>query len=300
MQRFEHRFSAMGGPCRFVLDHADEAHSLSAIAAAESAVRRLEQKYSRYLDDSITSRINRAAGSGEAIAIDPETAGLLRYADTLWQQSDGLFDLTAGILRRAWNFKSGQLPSQAQLEELLPLIAWEQVHWDDGSIRLPKSGMEIDFGGFVKEYASDCAATILQSHNIEHGLVDLAGDLAALGKQAHGQAWQIGIRHPRQGRNAIAMVSLPTGGLASSGDYERCIEIDGQHYSHILNPKTGWPVRSLAAVSVIADQCLVAGSAATIGMLKPRDQGLVWLEELGLAWLAIDTDLKCHGSIKLL
>ncbi|MCZ6829184.1 MAG: FAD:protein FMN transferase [Gammaproteobacteria bacterium] len=289
----------MGGPCRFLLDHADEGHSLAAIAAAESEVRRLEQKYSRYLDDSITSQINRAAGTSDIVAIDSETAGLLSYADTLWQQSAGLFDLTAGVLRQAWNFKSGKLPSQAQLDELLPLIAWEQVRWDRDSICLPVTGMEIDFGGCVKEYASDSAAAILRSHAIEHGLVNLAGDIAVIGKQADGQAWQISIRHPRHDSHAIALVSLPAGGLASSGDYERCIEIDGQRYSHILNPETGWPVDGLAAVSVIADQCLVAGSTATIGMLKPRDQALSWLEELGLAWLAIDADLQCHGTIKL-
>ena len=289
----------MGGACRFLVDHVDEVQALAAIAAAESEVRRLQQKYSRYLEDSVTSRINRAAGSGQATAIDAETAALLQYANTLWQQSNGLFDLTAGILRRAWNFKSGCLPSQAQLDELLPLIAWEQVRWEPDSIYLPMAHMEIDFGGYVKEYASDCAATTLRSHAIKHGLIDMAGDMAVIGRQADGQAWQIGIRHPRHNSNAIAMVSLPAGGLASSGDYERCIEINGRRFSHILNPATGWPIDGLCAVSVIADQCLVAGSAATIGMLKPRDQALEWLAHLGLAWLAVDADQQCHGTISI-
>ena len=289
----------MGGACRFLVDHVDEVQALAAIAAAESEVRRLQQKYSRYLEDSVTSRINRAAGCGQATAIDAETAALLQYANTLWQQSNGLFDLTAGILRRAWNFKSGCLPSQTQLDELLPLIAWEQVRWEPDSIYLPMAHMEIDFGGYVKEYASDCAATTLRSHAIKHGLIDMAGDMAVIGRQADGDAWQIGIRHPRHDSNAIATVSLPAGGLASSGDYERCIEINGRRFSHILNPATGWPIDGLCAVSVIADQCLVAGSAATIGMLKPRDQALDWLAHLGLAWLAVDADQQCHGTISI-
>jgi thiamine biosynthesis lipoprotein len=289
----------MGGACRFLLDHDDEVQALAAISAAESEVKRLEQKYSRYLPHSLTSRINSAAGSGELVAIDPETASLLQYAHTLWQQSDGLFDLTAGVLRRAWNFKSGHIPSQSQLDELLPLIAWEQVHWDPESIELPILNMEVDFGGCVKEYASDCAANTLRSHAIAHALVDMAGDMAVIGQQANGEAWQIGIRHPRHHSNAIAMVSLPEGGLASSGDYERCIEINGRRYSHILNPATGWPVDGLCAVSIIADQCLVAGSAATISMLKPRDQALDWLAQLGLPWLAVDTAQQCHGTISI-
>ncbi len=297
MQRFEHRFSAMGGPARFVLDHEDETVALAAIKAAEAEVRRLEQKYSRFSDASLTSAVNRAAGSAIPTPIDAETAGLLGYAETLWQQSNGLFDVTAGILRRVWNFSSGEIPAQAQLDALLPLIAWPSVVWDDESIVLPKKGMEIDFGGFVKEYACDAVAGVLRCHGFEHALVDLAGDLAALGTQGGGEAWQIGIRHPREQENAVALVSLPGGGLASSGDYERCIQIGEQRYGHILNPTTGWPAQGLAAVTVIAEQCLVAGSAATIAMLKPRDDALRWLADLGVPWLAIDTDMVCHGTI---
>ena len=100
MRHFDHRFRAMGGPCRLRFDCADEAAAARAIAAAEAEVGRLEQKYSRYLPDSLTSTINRAAGGHQPVPIDTETAALLGYADTLWQQSQGLFDLTAGVLRR--------------------------------------------------------------------------------------------------------------------------------------------------------------------------------------------------------
>jgi thiamine biosynthesis lipoprotein len=95
----------------------------------------------------------------------------------------------------------------------------------------------------------------------------------------------------------LAGVHLPEGGLASSGDYERCLHIDGKRYGHILHPRTGWPVQGLVAVSVLAEQCLVAGSSATIAMLKPAGEALDWLDNLGLPWLAIDADLNCHGSL---
>ncbi|MEP5763490.1 MAG: FAD:protein FMN transferase [Halieaceae bacterium] len=297
MQRIDHSFNAMGGPCRVRLVHADKSTANDAIRAAETEVRRLEQKYSRYLDDSVTSLINRAAGSGQACAIDSETAGLLGYADTLWQQSDGLFDLTAGILRRAWDFKNKLAPAADELAALLPLIGWDQVLWDEQSITLPRAGMELDFGGCVKEYACDSAAGQLRQHGIEHALVDLAGDMVALGDQGKGQPWSIGIRHPTDKTNAIARISLAAAALASSGDYERCLHIDGQRYGHILNPHTGWPTQGLVAVSVIAEQCLVAGSSATIAMLKPEQEALAWLAELGLPWLGIDAAGQCHGSI---
>ncbi|HEY6131182.1 MAG TPA: FAD:protein FMN transferase, partial [Halioglobus sp.] len=98
--------------------------------------------------------------------------------------------------------------------------------------------------------------------------------------------------------SAVARLLLPEGGLASSGDYERCMEIDGIRYGHILHPRTGWPAQGLGAVSVLAEQCLVAGSSATVAMLKPAAAALEWLASLGLPWLAVDADMVCHGSLR--
>lgn len=291
----DHRFRAMGGPCRLRFDCEDDPLSRIIIAEVEAEVQRLERKYSRYLPDSLTSRINAGAGTCP-VAIDPETASLLGFAHTLWRESGGLFDLTAGVLRRAWDFKTGQLPAQSRIDELLPLVGWDRFEWDDSSASLPLPGMEIDFGGCVKEYATDSAASALTRHGIERGLVDLAGDMAVVGPHSLTAPWRVGINHPRQPGAAIAHIDLGEGGLASSGDYERCLIINKRRYGHILNPATGWPVQGLVAVSVAAPQCLVAGGSATIGMLKPMDQAIAWLEELGLPWLAVDSDLHCHRS----
>ncbi len=114
MQRVEHSFKAMGGPCRLRLELDDAVRAETAIAAAVAEVQRLERKYSRYIEDSLTSQINRAAGTGKPVPLDSETAGLLNYADTVWRESDGLFDLTSGVLRRAWDFKSGPLSRAAR------------------------------------------------------------------------------------------------------------------------------------------------------------------------------------------
>ncbi len=292
----EHHFTAMAGPCRLRL-YGEDQRLAEAAALAEAEVRRLEAKYSRYLEDSLTSRINRAAGSGQPVAIDAETAGLLHYAETAWRESGGLFDLTSGILRRAWDFKAGVLPERSAVEALLPKVGWDKLRWDAGCAELTEAGMELDFGGCVKEYACDSAATALRQAGVEAALVDLAGDMAMFGTPPGESAWDIGIRHPRHHQQAIAHIALAGGALASSGDYARCITLEGKTYGHILNPVTGWPVAGLVAVSVSAGQCLVAGSTATIAMLKPAREALAWLEALGLPWLAVDAALNCHGSI---
>jgi thiamine biosynthesis lipoprotein len=292
-----HRFTAMAGPCELQVYAPDETRAAGACAAGEAEVRRLEAAYSRYRDDSITSRINRSAGDPAGVDVDDETVGLLDFAHTAWQQSDGLFDLTSGALRRAWDFKAQRVPTQAQVEAALAHVGWQRVRWERPRLRL-EAGMELDFGGIVKEYAADRARRVLHDAGARNGCVDLCGDLAIVGPHPDGAPWQVGIRHPRDPASAIAAIELAGGAIASSGDYERYFEAGGRRYCHILNARTGWPSAGPASVSVVAHDCLLAGAASTIAMLKgPRD-GPAWLAELGLAWLCVDAQGRVSGSLR--
>lgn len=287
----------MGGPCELQVYAADEATAAAACAAGEAEVRRLEAAYSRYRDDSITARINRSAGHPAGIDVDAETAGLLDFARTAWEQSDGLFDLTSGALRRAWDFKARRVPAPAEVEAALAHVGWQRVEWRRPRLRLP-AGMELDFGGIVKEYAADRARRVLQDAGVRHGCVELGGDLAIVGPHPDGAAWQVGVRHPRDPEHALAAIELAGGAIASSGDYERFFESGGRRYCHILNPRTGWPAEGLAAVSVVAAECLLAGAASTIAMLKGPTGGPAWLAGLGLAWLCVDAQGRVSGSLR--
>jgi len=297
MEPHSHRFKAMGGPCELRLYAADAASATRYAGAAEAEILRLERLYSRYREDSITTRINRSAGSGRGVEMDEETAALLDYAHTAWAQSEGLFDITSGVLRRAWDFKAQRLPAQAEIEALLPLIGWDKLDWQRPRLLLPRAGMELDFGGYVKEYAADRAAQAARSAGARHGFVELAGDIALVGPHPDGKPWQIGVRHPRAPDLPMATIPLAAGAIASSGDYERYFEHDGVRYCHVLNPRTGWPVQGLAAVSVVAEQCLVAGTASTIAMLKGAKDGPAWLEGLGLRYLFMDARGRLSGTL---
>jgi thiamine biosynthesis lipoprotein len=282
-------FQAMGSTCRLRVagPAARRPGALRALAAAEAEVRRIEHRYSRYREDSVVSRINAAAGSPARIALDEETAALLRFADQLHQASDGLFDISSGVLRRVWDFKAGRRPQEQALAEVLPLIDWAAAEFDGASIRLPRAGMELDFGGFGKEYAADRAAGVLREAGLEHGYVNLGGDLRLLGPMPDGRPWRLGIAHPRQPGAVITGVEMVGGGLATSGDYERYFEQDGQRYCHILNPRTGWPVAHWQSISVLAPACLAAGALSTVAMLK-GPQAPAFLNAQGVAWIAID------------
>ena len=296
MQLFTHTFHAMGTRCETQLYAASAGHAARAAAAVQADVERLEAQYSRYRETSLLSRINRVARSGGSIDVDAETAHLLDYAATCYAESNGLFDITSGVLRRAWDFKSGIVPERASVEALLQHVGWHRLRWRAPVLEFPRPGIELDFGGIVKEYAADRAATLCREHGIVHALINLGGDIRIAGPHPDGSPWRIAIRDPRQADGVLRHVELSAGALASSGDYERCIEIGGVRHGHILNPRTGWPVRHLAAVSVAADYCVIAGSAATIGMLLERE-GPEWLRELGLPHVWVDVEGRSGGSL---
>lgn len=278
----------MGTACTLRLPASPPRAVARAAEAAMAEVARLERKYSRYRDDSLLAEINRVAAAGGEVAVDEETVGLIDYAFACHLQSGGLFDITSGVLRRAWDFRLARCPQPGEIERLLPLVGLQKVVWRAPVLRFPQAGMEIDFGGIVKEYAADRAAAACRAAGLSHGLVDLGGDIAVIGPLPDGTAWQIGSRDPRRPDEAMAVLRLEAGGLASSGDYARFVEIDGVRYSHILDPRTGWPVRGLAAVTVAAESCLVAGSLSTIAMLK-QDGGPPWLRGLGVQAVWMDS-----------
>jgi len=295
MRLFRQTFRAMAGEHELQLAHHDIAVARRAAAAAIADVKRIEAKYSRYLADSVTSRINAAAGR-DAVAIDTETAALLRYAEQCFALSEGLFDITSGVLRRVWDFKADRprLPTASELASVVQLVGWPRVEWADNAIRLPQAGMEIDFGGIGKEYAADRVATICLEHGLRHGLVNLSGDVRAIGPQPDGSPWRVGIRHPRAQGAAIAGFDLAAGALATSGDYERYFDVAGTRYCHILNPATGMPVAHWQSVSVVSPLCVVAGSCATIAMLL-EDKGAAFLDAQGVQWLGVAADGSLAG-----
>ena len=289
-------FRAMASEHELQLWSDDKARAGRAAEAAVADVQRIEAKYSRYRADSLTTRINLAAG-GDPIAIDPETAALLSYADRCHELSEGRFDITSGVLRRVWDFRRSppRLPNRAELSSASALVGWNRVEWDDRAIRLPAAGMEIDFGGIGKEYAADRIATVCMEHGMRHGLVNLGGDVRAIGPQPDGTPWRVGIRHPRREGAAIATFLLTTEAVATSGDYERFFEIDGTRYCHILDARTGLPVAHWQSISVVSPLCVVAGSCATIAMLLEGDAEN-FIREQGLPYIAVDATGNVRGA----
>jgi thiamine biosynthesis lipoprotein len=290
---------AMGSPCALHL-YAEGPERLEALVAhCRAEIERLEAKYSRYRDDSLVSRVNASAGDPAGIEVDDETAALLDYADTAHRQSRGLFDITSGALRRAWDFRSGRLPARETVDALRARVGWQRVRWQRPRFVLPTQGMEIDFGGVVKEYAADRIAELCRERGARHGLIDLGGDLAVVGPHPDGRPWRVGIRDPRERSRPLTSVAVYAGGVATSGDYERCMVIDGVTYGHLLDPRTGWPVRGPISVTVLAPHCLIAGTTSTVAMLSGEAGARAWLDAVGLPNVRVDRSGRVHADWEL-
>jgi thiamine biosynthesis lipoprotein len=197
VETYQFNFQAMGCPCELRLAAADRslANEVAVICTSES--QRFESKYSRYLTDSVTSQVNNASGL-HPVTIDPEVAAILDYSGVCYVQSEGLFDITSGVLRQLWNKNMRRLPTDSELEFYLDKVGWKKVEISANEVFLPIKGMQLDFGGVVKEYVADVLAAKARSMGIEHGLINLGGDICIIGPQPDGTPWSIGITHPTE------------------------------------------------------------------------------------------------------
>jgi len=262
------RFEAMASPCEVLVDHPDRRLAQKALELAEQETRRIEQKFSRYREDNIVHRINNSNGS--CINVDAETAGLLDYSQQCYELSDGLFDVTSGVLRQVWKFNGGDsIPDAKSVERVVKHVGWSQLVWRKPELIL-QPGMEIDFGGVGKEYAVDRSALLISALKVKSVLVNYGGDLFALGARQNGKPWEVGMQGPEADTvHMIGKIELFRGGVATSGDLHRFLLKDGIRYSHILNPKTGWPVENaFRQVTVLGSSCMEAGMLATFALLQ--------------------------------
>jgi thiamine biosynthesis lipoprotein len=274
----------MASPCEVHVGEAERAIAERVVALAAAEARRIEAKFSRYLRGNIVDAINTA--DGRTVVVDDETARLLDYAARLYELSDGKFDITSGVLRRAWRFDgSDRVPTPEAVAALLAVVGWEKVRWRSPELTLPR-GMEIDFGGIGKEYAVDSAAALVRTVSMRC-LLNFGGDLLALGPQSGDAPWRVGVESVSDVGAVARQIDLSVGALATSGDARRFLLKDGKRYGHVLDPRTGWPVAGAPrSVTVAAASCTEAGMWATLALLQGA-QAEAFLEAQGVQFWAL-------------
>jgi thiamine biosynthesis lipoprotein len=276
-------FTAMASPCELLLPSTEAAAAQDFGALVAQEAWRVEKKFSRYRSDSVTAWIHE--NRGIRIDVDAETASLIDFASQCFDLSGGLFDITSGVLRYAWQFDgSDRIPEADAIGRLLPLVGFDKLQWQSPHLVVP-AGMELDFGGIGKEYAVDRAYELLAARRSAPFLINFGGDLRANRSPAHGP-WHVGIERPDTDRQATMILDLEHGALATSGDSRRYLLKDGVRFGHILDPRSGWPVAGAPrSVTVAASSCTEAGVLSTLALLHGA-AAKEFLEQQGLRyWL---------------
>lgn len=273
-------FRAMGTNCR-VHFAAPPSLADTFIAATLEWVAGFESRYSRFLPDSLISRINQAAGR-DWVEIDRETERLFALCQEAHFLTRGIFDPTSLPLIQLWNWKAqpAVIPDDQAIANALKLVGWRKVKRAPGKIFLPEPGMSVDLGGIGKEYAVDQVAALAVRHGIKSVLVDFGQDVFAFGSPPDGRpAWKIGLENPAQPGQCWTSLAIQNRAVATSGDYFRHFTKDGRRFGHILDVRTGQPVdNGVRAVSVVAPNCTVAGMLSTAAFVLGPDEGLKLIE----------------------
>lgn len=271
------------------------------IDGAVEEIRRIEKLLTTFNESSQTNLINRHAGL-RPVKVDKEVFDLIKRSKKISELTQGAFDITYGSIdKRFWNFDQTitHLPDRQTAKNLVRLINYKNVVLDQNNLTvfLKEKGMRIGFGGIGKGYAAEKAKILLKEMGIESGIVNAAGDLTAWGYQPGGKPWTIGIADPNITRNAFSYLELTNTSIATSGNYEKFVLIDGKKYSHTIDPKTGYPVTGIKSVTIISPNAEIADAMATPVMIMGIQVGIDMINQLnGIECIIIDDANTIHTS----
>jgi FAD:protein FMN transferase len=294
----------MGNAFQFTAVCKNELLATQAIDEAIGEVTRIENLLSTYKPESIVNQINDAAGV-EAINVPKEVFELIQRCIKISNITQGAFDITFGSIDKSlWNFDRSmkQLPSANTIRDSIALVNYKNIILDGlkCSVLLKNKGMRIGFGGIGKGYAAERAKLIMKNLGCHSGVVNAAGDMTAWGNDIDGGTWSVGIADPDDKSKIISTFSLSEKSVATSGDYEKFILIDGIRYSHTINPKTGYPIRGIKSVSIICENAELADALTTPTMILGVENGLSLINQLnGVECIIIDEKNAVYLSNKI-
>jgi thiamine biosynthesis lipoprotein len=296
-QLFRRTEKLMGNRFALGIVGTDSEKALHALELAIQEIKRIESLISTYQENSQTNLINHSAGNSPQ-KVDLEIFQLIERAQKISRLTQGAFDLSYGSIdKRLWNFDRNmtQLPSKSVAEKSVELIDYRNIELDvvNQTVFLSKKGMRIGFGGIGKGYAADRAKQILIDLGFTNGLVNASGDMCAWGLQETGVPWNVGIAHPDKSNEIFADFNLTNSAVATSGNYEKFVWIDGVKYSHTIHPKTGFPIRGIKSVTVFAPFAELADVLTTPIAVMGVEVALDFLNQLqGIACVIIDDHNK--------
>ncbi|MCD2258979.1 FAD:protein FMN transferase [Psychroserpens sp. XSD401] len=246
-------------------------------------ITRIEKLISSWDIKSQTSEINRNAGL-KPVVVDKELFDLIQRSLSISKLTDGAFDISYASMDKIWKFDGSmkQMPSKTDIKASVEKVGYENVvlNSDNSSVFLKEKGMKIGFGAIGKGYAADKAKSLLKSKGVASGIINASGDMNTWGKQVSGDEWNVAITNPLDKAKAYALLPISNGAVVTSGNYEKHVTFNNKRYSHIIDPRTGYPSSGIISVTVFAPKAELADALATSVFVMGIDVGLNRVNQL--------------------
>lgn len=260
--------------------------SISANAHIDTAIAeitRIEKLISSWDENSQTSQINKNAGI-KPVKVDTELFNLIERAIGISRLTDGAFDISYASMDKIWKFDGSmtKMPSEDEIKSSVEKVGYDKIILDksNSTVFLNIEGMKIGFGAIGKGYAADMAKALLQSKGVESGIINASGDMNTWGKQANGSQWKVAITNPFDKNKVFALLPILDGAVVTSGNYEKYVNFNGKRYTHIIDPRTGYPSTGIISVTVFAPKAELADALATSVFVMGKEVGLDRINQL--------------------
>lgn len=274
------------------------------IEEAIAEITRIEKLISSWDPDSETSLINKNAGI-KPVKVSDELFKLIERAKQVSEITDGAFDISYASMDEVWKFDGSMThpPTPTQIKRSIAKVGYKKIilNNEQGTVFLRDLGMKIGFGGIGKGYAADRTKELLISKQVKAGIINASGDLTTWGTKASGEKWLIGIANPLSKEKIFSWVPVMESSVATSGNYEKFVTFNGTKYSHIIDPRTGYPSTGINSVSIFSKSAELCDALATAVFIMGRDSGLAFIDQLpGTEAIIVDSNNKIYKSSGIL
>ena len=268
--------------------------------AAQGEIERIERLISSWDANSQTAEINRQAGI-KPVKVAKELYDLIARSIEISKITQGAFDISYAALDPVWFFdgRMKAVPSESERLKSVQNIGFKDLvlNAKEQTVYLPKKGMKIGFGAIGKGYAADATKKLMKSLGVSSGIINASGDLTSWGKKPDGTDWQVGISNPENPAKVFSWFPLRDAAVATSGNYEKYVTLEGKQYSHIMDPRTGMPVSGIKSVTVFAPKAELADAFATAVFIMGIDTGIDTISQLpGMSCIIVDAENNIHHS----
>ncbi len=278
----------------------DSVQAKQYINTAVKEIQRIENLISSWSNDSQTSLINNNAGIAP-VKVDKELFDLISRAIQISKLTDGAFDISYASMDKIWKFDGSmtKMPSEQEIKASVAKVGYPNIilDKDTSTVFLKLKGMKIGFGAIGKGYAADKAKSLLIAIGVDAGIINASGDMNTWGKQPDGSDWKVAITNPLNKNNAFALLPVINKAVVTSGNYEKYVILGNKRYSHIIDPRTGYPSIGIVSVSVFAPKAELADALATSVFVMGIETGLNRINQLaGVECIIVDEHGKIHTS----